>query len=61
MARADAVITKPLEGKDFRAAVNALLAARELSFVLGGHRSLIQITPLREAPGARRAAGMKQG
>ncbi|HKI55736.1 MAG TPA: response regulator [Trueperaceae bacterium] len=26
MARADAVITKPLEGKDFRAAVNALLA-----------------------------------
>jgi hypothetical protein len=28
-----------------REAVNALLAARELSFVLVGHRSLIQITP----------------
>jgi hypothetical protein len=44
-----------------REAVNALLAARELSFVHVGQRSLIQITPLREAPGTRKAAGMKQG
>jgi hypothetical protein len=44
-----------------REAVNALLAARELSFVHIGHRSLIQITPLREAPGTRKAASVKQG
>jgi hypothetical protein len=30
--------------------INALLAARELSFVLVGHRSLIQITPPRQMP-----------
>jgi hypothetical protein len=31
-------------------AVNALLAARELSFIRVGNRSLIQITPVKEAP-----------
>lgn len=34
-------------------AVNALLAARELSFIRVGHRSLIQITPAKVEPAAR--------
>ena len=34
-------------------AVNALLAARELSFIRVGHRSLIQVTPPRTEPKSR--------
>jgi len=35
-----------------REAINALLAARELSFVHVGSRSLIQVAPLRTLPAA---------
>jgi hypothetical protein len=41
-------------------AVNALLAARELSFIRVGNRSLIQITPARAEPAAR-ASGPREG
>jgi 23S rRNA pseudouridine2605 synthase len=46
-------------------AINALLAARELSFIRVGNRSLIQITPAKEAPvphvsGSREKPGMRK-
>lgn len=37
-------------------AINALLAARELSFVHVGNKSMIQMTPAQDAPKAARAA-----
>jgi 23S rRNA pseudouridine2605 synthase len=40
-------------------AINALLAARELSFVHVGHRSLIQITPPKQVP-IRRVSGTQR-
>jgi hypothetical protein len=36
-----------------RESVNALLAARELSFIVVGHRSMVQITPPKPAPQQR--------
>ena len=38
-------------------AINALLAARELSFIRVGHRSLVQITPLKPTDTARTGVG----
>ena len=40
-------------------AINALLAARELSFVHAGNRSLIQITPAKPEPLPRASSGVR--
>jgi hypothetical protein len=46
-------------------AINALLAARELSFIRVGNRSLIQITPAKaevvaRVPGPREKTGVRK-
>jgi hypothetical protein len=46
-AEVEMLFSKLVPRSRVKEAINALLAARELSFVHGGNRSLIQITPLK--------------